>query len=175
MEVTIIIRGYGTSETAAMVPLQLMEMRLAVKWECIRPLIAPFRFSFSVSTEFSWPCDLNSERYSFWVHTWPSLIYTWAGISFSANCILFQNKLLITKAAEVTKPAADMPRPSDLWYPYSKPEVLLLQRIIQQYSTCQIPRNRAQIPFSPTLSDICPASLSARCIALDRIALGWLG
>lgn len=53
MEVTIIIRGYGTSETAAMVSLQLMEMRLAVKWEGIRPLIAPFRFSFSVSTEFS--------------------------------------------------------------------------------------------------------------------------
>lgn len=31
MEVTIIIRGYGTSETAAMVSLQVMEMRLAVK------------------------------------------------------------------------------------------------------------------------------------------------
>lgn len=53
MEVTIIIRGYGASETAAMVSLQLMEMRLAVKWEGIRPLIAPFRFFFSVSTEFS--------------------------------------------------------------------------------------------------------------------------
>lgn len=42
-EVAIIIRGCGTSETAAMATLRLMEMRLAVKWEGIRPLNAvPF-------------------------------------------------------------------------------------------------------------------------------------
>lgn len=158
VEVTIIIRGYATSETAAVVSLQLMEMRLAVKWEGIRPLIAPFRISFSVSTEFSWPCSLNSERYSVWVHTWPSLIYTWVGISSSAAAFSFRPNY---SSPGVAEPTADIPRPSDLWYPYSKPEVLLLQGIIQQRITCQIPRNGQQIPFSPTSSDICPTSVSA--------------
>lgn len=51
-EVTIIIRGCGTSEPAAMATLGLMEMRLAVKWEGIRPLNAPFCVSFSLSTHF---------------------------------------------------------------------------------------------------------------------------
>lgn len=49
-EVTIIIRGCGTSEPAAMATLWLMEMRLAVKWEGIRPLSAPFCVSVSLST-----------------------------------------------------------------------------------------------------------------------------
>lgn len=39
MEVIIIIRGYRTSETAAMVSVKVMEVRLAIKWEGIRPLI----------------------------------------------------------------------------------------------------------------------------------------
>lgn len=69
MEVTIIIRGCGTSETAAMVSLQLMEMRLAAKWEGIRPLIAPFCFPFSVPHISFDRGSLNDERYSVWVHT----------------------------------------------------------------------------------------------------------
>lgn len=45
IEVIIIIRGYSTSETAARVPLKLMEgvqMKLGLKWEDIRPLIILF-------------------------------------------------------------------------------------------------------------------------------------
>lgn len=67
--------------------------------------------------------------------------------------------------------------PLDLWYPDTKPEVSMLQEISQQWSTYQIPRNGWQIPFSLTLSYICPASLSAHssCIEFDHIAFSLLG
>jgi len=67
--------------------------------------------------------------------------------------------------------------PSDLWYPHTKPEVSVLQGTCCQWSTYQIPGKWMANPFFPlTLSDICPASLSApsSCIALERIAFGWL-
>lgn len=52
VEVAIIIRGDGTSETAAVAALQLRGMRLAVKWEGRGPLIAPFPSPSSEPTEF---------------------------------------------------------------------------------------------------------------------------
>lgn len=92
-EVTIIIRGCGTSETAAMATLQLMEMRLAMKWEGIGPLNVPFCISFSLSTHFPCPCGSNSPRYSVRVAhlTLSNLHVGWH--FFLCNCVLFSDRI----------------------------------------------------------------------------------